>query len=75
MENEQVRKTAKRWGIRLWELANYYCFSEATLYRKLRTQLDAEEEKKWIAAIEELAAIDPEERPKHHYSCGVIKCG
>lgn len=70
MENEKIRKAAKRWGVRLWELARFFGCSEATLYRKLRTQLDPDEEEKWIRAIEELASIDPEERPRHLYGMG-----
>lgn len=70
MENEKIRKAAKRHGIRLWELARYYGYSEATLFRKLRTQLSPDEEEKWLVAIEELAAIEPEDRPAHLYGMG-----
>ena len=70
MQNEKIRKAAKRWGVHLWELARFCGCSESTLYRKLRTPLDPEEEEKWLDALEELAAIEPEERPRHLYGMG-----
>ena len=72
MENNRIRKAAKRWGVHLWEVANFYGCSEATLYRKLRTKLDPEEEEEWVKTIEALAKIEPEERQLHHFDWGVI---
>ena len=70
MHNEKIRKAYKRHGLYLWELARYMNYSESTLYRKLRYQLPEEEENKWLQAIEELAAIEPEERPAHLFGMG-----
>ena len=70
MENDRIRKAARRHGIRLWELARYFNFSEATVSRRLRVQLDPVEEDKWLHAIDELAAIDPEDRPAHLFGMG-----
>lgn len=68
--NVKIRKAAKRHGVRLWELAHYMNCSEAALYRRLRYQLPEEEENKWLQAIEELAEIEPEDRPAHLFGMG-----
>ena len=70
MHNEKIRKAAKRHGIRLWELARYMGYSEASLYRRLRYPLTEDEESKWLKAIDELDAIEPEERPAHLFGMG-----
>ncbi len=70
VENIRIRKAAKRHGIALWELARYFSISEATVSRRLRVPLDPVEEEKWLHAIDELAAIDPEERPAHLFGMG-----
>ena len=70
MQNERIRKAAKRYGIRLWELGRYLGYSETTTFRRLRKPLDDDEEAKWLNAIEELAAIEPEERPYHLFGMG-----
>ncbi len=51
MANEAVRKALKENHMRQWQLAVLLGVSEQTMYRKLRTDLPEEEQKKMIGLI------------------------
>ena len=51
MVNEAVRKALKEHHIRQWQLAIMLGVSEATIYRKMRTELPLDEQKKLIDLI------------------------
>lgn len=56
MSNLDVRTIAKENGVRLWEIADKLGISEPTITRKLRRELPADEKKKMLAIIDEIAA-------------------
>lgn len=56
MSNLDVRTIAKENGVRLWEIADKLGISEPTITRKLRRELPADEKKKILAVIDEIAA-------------------
>lgn len=56
MRNKTIREAAKKSGVFLWEIAVALNVSEATIMRKLRKELSAEETKKILNVIEQLAA-------------------
>lgn len=56
MKNKKIRETAKSKGVCLWEIASALKISEATITRKLRKELSAEETSKILNIIEQLAA-------------------
>lgn len=53
--NLDVRTVAKNKGVLLWEIANYMNISEATMTRKLRCELPANEKQRILAVIDEIA--------------------
>ena len=55
MANLEIRKTAKRLGVFLWQVADAYGVNEGTLSRKLRRELPQEERDKILEIIAELA--------------------
>lgn len=50
-----IRDTAKKKGVKHWQIAEYLGISEPTIMRWLRTPLSAEKEKAVMEAIEEIA--------------------
>lgn len=53
--NQMIRDTAKKKGVKHWQIAEYLGISEPTIMRWLRTPLSAEKEKAVMEAIEEIA--------------------
>lgn len=56
MKNLKIRQTAKEANVFLWEIAAVLNISEATITRKLRKELSAEETAKILGIIEQLSA-------------------
>ncbi len=56
MKNRKIRETAKNKGVCLWEIASALKISEATITRKLRKELSAEETDNILNIIEQLSA-------------------
>lgn len=56
LSNSDVRTKARENGVRLWEIADKLGISEPTITRKLRRELPADEKKKMLAIIDEIAA-------------------
>lgn len=56
MKNSTIRQTAKKLGVYLWEIAEALNISEATITRKLRKELSADETAHILGIIEEIAA-------------------
>ena len=56
MNNELIRNTAKKSKVFLWEIATALNVSEATITRKLRKELSADETARILDIIEQLAA-------------------
>ena len=55
MSNQKIRSEAKKNGVRLWQICEILEISEATMTRKLRHELPAEEKEKILSIIEKLA--------------------
>ena len=55
LANTDVRETAKKRGVRLWEIAEFLNVSDPTMTRKLRRALPAEEKQKIHSIIDEIA--------------------
>lgn len=53
--NQDIRLSAKRSGVRLWQVADALGIWEATLSRKLRHELPKAEKQKILDIIEALA--------------------
>lgn len=53
--NQDIRLSAKRSGVRLWQVADALGIREATLSRKLRYELPKAEKQKVLDIIETLA--------------------
>ena len=56
LANTDVRETAKKRGVRLWEIAEFLNVSDPTMTRKLRRELPADERQKILSIIDEIAA-------------------
>lgn len=54
--NESVRKAMRVHDVKQWQLAEAMNMAEATLCRKLRTELSSEIQKEMLAKIKEIAA-------------------
>lgn len=55
MENLKIRRKLKEMKVLQWQLAEKMEVSEMTLVRKLRRELEEEEQKRIIAIIEDIA--------------------
>lgn len=55
MENIMVRESAKKHGVRLWQVAEALGVSDFTLSRRLRHELPEAERAKLIAIVEQIA--------------------
>ena len=53
--NQKIRETARRNGVKHWQIAHYLGISEPTIMRWLRIPLSAEKEKAITVAIEAIA--------------------
>lgn len=51
MANDAVKRTMQKYDVRQWELALMLGISENTMYRKMRTELSLDEQKKLIDLI------------------------
>lgn len=51
MANDAVKRTMQKYDVRQWELALMLGVSENTMYRKMRTELSLDEQKKLIDLI------------------------
>lgn len=49
-----IKCYAKKSGVPLWKIADALCISEATITRKLRHELTAEEKQKMTALIDSI---------------------
>lgn len=56
--NKEIRRKIGAYGLRQWQVADALGMSEATFYRKLRTELPSEEKEKFLAIIDELGKED-----------------
>lgn len=56
MCNMEIRIYAKEKCVKLWEVAEYLHFPEASFSRKLRHELPQQEREKAIAAIDAIAS-------------------
>lgn len=55
VKNQDIRNTAKKSGIKLWQIAEKLGIWDATLSKKLRKELPQEEKDKILGIIAELA--------------------
>jgi hypothetical protein len=55
MKNMEIRETAKRYGVYLWEVAATYGINDGNFSRKLRNELPQEEKEKILAIIRKIA--------------------
>lgn len=55
VKNQDIRNTAKKSGIKLWQIAEKLGIWDATLSKKLRKELPQEEKEKILGIIAELA--------------------
>lgn len=58
--NKTIRDAAKEKGVRLWEIAYSMGITDATLSRKLRRELPANERENVLAIINRLAVENAE---------------
>lgn len=56
MRNQEIREAAKKNGVALWKIAEKLGVCEATITRKLRYELSAEEREKILGIIAKIAA-------------------
>lgn len=55
LANKAIRDTAKRAGVRLWEVAYSMGITDATFSRKLRRELPADEQARILDIIADLS--------------------
>ena len=55
MKNQEIRKTAKAAGVKMWEIADALGIADTTFCRKLRKELPANEKEQVLSIIAELA--------------------
>ena len=55
MNNSEIRQTAKAKKVLLWEIAEAMGITDATLSRRLRKELPAEERDRLLGIIEDIA--------------------
>ena len=56
MENKEIRAEAKAAGVKLWEIAERFGMNDGNFSRKLRRELPAEEQRRILAIIDQIAA-------------------
>lgn len=57
VKNQDIRNTAKKSGIKLWQIAEKLGIWDATLSKKLRKELPQEEKEKILGIIAELGSV------------------
>lgn len=60
LANKTIRETAKRSGVRLWEIAYDMGITDATLSRKLRRELPADEQTRILDIIARISGNQTE---------------
>ena len=55
MENKEIRNYAQQHGVKLWEIAESLCITDATFSRKLRRELSATQQEHICQIIEKIA--------------------
>lgn len=55
MFNKEIREAAKKAGVHLWQVADYFGISDCNFSRKLRKELPREEKEKVMEVINSLA--------------------
>lgn len=55
MHNQDIRETAEKSGVRLWQIAEALGVADCNFSRKLRRELPQEEKEKIFSIIEKLA--------------------
>ena len=61
IQNLELRESAKRAGVRLWQVAMELGMAEATLTRKLRIELSPRDKALVLEAIEAIASRQDQE--------------
>ncbi len=56
MKNVKIREAAKQTGVYLWEIAERFGCNDGNFSRKLRRELPADEQRRILVIISELAA-------------------
>ena len=56
MKNVKIREAAKQAGVYLWEIAERFGCNDGNFSRKLRRELPADEQRRILGIIAELAA-------------------
>lgn len=56
MQNREIREAAKRYSVKLWQIAERLGVSEFTFSRKLRREVNEDEKAKILSIIENLKA-------------------
>ena len=56
MKNVKIREAAKQAGVYLWEIAERFGCNDGNFSRKLRRELPADEQRRILVIISELAA-------------------
>ena len=56
MRNEEIRETAKKSGVFLYELADRLCISEPTMTRLLRKELSDSKKQELLSNISDIAS-------------------
>lgn len=54
MQNREIREAAKRYGVKLWQIAERLGVSEFTFSRKLRREVSEDEKARIMSIIENL---------------------
>lgn len=57
MKNKEIRETAQKAGVKLWQLAEELGMSDCCFSRKLRKEFSPEDKAKALNAIERLKAV------------------
>lgn len=55
MANEDIRAYAKLHKVKLWEIAAEFVITDVTLSKKLRFEIDADEKRKVMKLIDQIA--------------------
>ena len=55
MQNKEIRKTAKRKNVYMWEIAKGFGVSEFTFVRWMRSELPPEKKEKALELIDQIA--------------------
>lgn len=60
MFNQDIRRYAKQYGVKLWQIANIMGISESTMTRLLRLELPEKDKTKIVRIIDTIAARNKE---------------